>query len=585
LRLANGAEAHVRSPGTARPSDEPLLAELDAVLQDASASSSAVLDAWRASCVAVQPATPAAVPGPPTTRTVVRPISVEAMPYLMDHGLFPQRPGWPIVSDWGPVVPMTTMIEMMADEVRAFAPGKVVVGIESVAALTWLAASPATTITIHMAADGPDRVKVSLAGHAYGTVVLADCYPAAAVPSSEPLCGEVESDLTADRLYADGWLFHGPRFQGITALDGMAEDGMRTTITTPDTPGALLDNAGQAVGYWLSRNVQTAKVAFPRSIGRISFYAPSPRPGDQVECTLWVREVLAQAIRADLELRTAGGQVWASIENWEDYRFSTDDTSWAVLDNPGMGCAAIQQPGGWSLVQARWDPSLRQMMMHRYLTECERQDYEQLVPRAEGPWLLGRIAAKDAARRWLWARGAGTIYPAEVVVGNEPSGKPTLSGSLLEPLALSLAHSADVGVAMVRSEASGDGAPGIDVERIEQRDPSFETIAFTADERLLLDLLCGGGGRPIWVARFWAAKEAASKALGTGLQGRPQDFVVVAADDGRWLRVEHGPHAFRVASAVLEGATHVVAWVVGSEIAPQPDTSAHRELSRNHDAS
>ncbi len=577
---------------TGPASADPLLAELNAVLREASDSSTAVLDAWTA-CFSPQTTRPTGVPSPPEPppipalappRIVARPISVDAMPYLMDHGLFPQRPGWPVLSDWGPVVPMTTMIEMMLDEARAFVPGRVVVGIESITALTWLAAIPATTVTIRAVADGPDRVKVSLAGHAYGTVLLADRYPAAPPASSEPLCRETESDLTAERLYADGWLFHGPSFQGITGLDGMAEDGMRTTITTPDCPGALLDNAGQAVGYWLGRNSEIGKLAFPRSIGRICFYGPSPRPGDRVACTLWVREVREQAIRADLELRTANGQVWACIENWEDYRFGTDQTSWPVLDKPGAGCAATEQPGGWSLVRASWDPSLRQMMMRRYLTECERQDFDQLVPRAEGPWLLGRIAVKDAVRRWLWARGAGTIYPAEIVVGNDPAGRPTVSGSFPEPLAVSLAHSDDCAVAMIGAGGRDGWAPGIDIERIEDRDRSFEAAALTTSEIGLLDRLAGDRDRSSWITHFWAAKEAASKALGTGLRGRPRDFVVVAAAAGGCFRVEHADLAFRVSSTVLDGGHEVVAWVVGPGLRATPRTPDQRKTSRSHDA-
>jgi acyl transferase domain-containing protein/phosphopantetheinyl transferase len=592
LDLANSGS---RMPSTAAAGDHPLLAELDAVLQAASASSSAVIDAWALAPSARKPDAPtptvapeqAAVPAlseAASTRVVTRPISVDAMPYLIDHGLFPQRPGWPIVADWGPVVPMTTMIEMMLEEARAFAPGRIAVGIESITALTWLTATPPTSVTIRSAADGPDRVRVTLVGHTHGTVLLADAYPEAPTSSSEPMIGEAESDLAADRLYADGWLFHGPSFQGITAIDGMAENGMRTTITTPPAPGALLDNAGQAVGYWLGRHAEIAKLAFPRAIGRINFYAAPPAPGDEVGCTLWVREVLDRSIRADLELRSADGQVWAAIENWEDYRFSTDDSSWPVIDKPAINCASTEQADGWCLIGARWEPSLRQMMMRRYLTECERGEYAALLPRAEGAWLLGRIAAKDAARRWLWARGAAPIFPAEIVVANDPSGKPTATGPHGEPLALSLAHSGDLAVAMVRSGEPGDWAPGIDIELIEERDASFEAVAFIRSERALLDLIADDRERPVWIARFWAAKEAVSKARGTGLRGRPQDFVVAQAEaDGR-LRVEHGDSGFDVASTVPDDGAHVVAWVSGAPFSVEPDGMELLETTRSRDA-
>ena len=592
LRLPSRVGDGVRALGTGLPVDDPLLAELKTVLEEASASSYAVLDAWSAASPNGRSAErrdprPAKVPErveAAPTRTVTRPISVEAMPYLMDHGLFPQRPGWPIQSDWCPVVPMTTMIQMMLDEASAFVPGRVVVGIESITALTWLTAIPATEVTIQIAVDGPDRVKVSLVGHAFGTVLLADDHPTAPPASAEPLVAERQSDLAADRLYVDGWLFHGPRFQGITALDAMAEDGMRATITTPEAPGALVDNAGQALGYWLVRRADTAKYAFPRSIGRISFYGRPPGPGQQVACTVWVRELLDRAIRADLELRRADGQVWARIENWEDYRFSTDETSWPVLDKPGVSCASTEQPGGWSLIESTWDPALRNMMMRRYLTESERAEYDRRVPRAQRPWLLGRIAVKDAVRRMLWAAGAGPIFPAEIVVANESSGKPTVRTPFPEPLAVSLAHSGDVSVAMVCWSGPDDRAPGIDIERIDERDAQFEAVAFTTSERALLDLLAADDDRSTWVCRFWAAKEAVSKALGTGLQGRPHDFVVAAAEtDGR-LVVDRDGVAFPVSSSATAGRTHVVAWVDRAQPPPAPDLPKQLDLVRSQNA-
>ena len=73
---------------------------------------------------------------------------------------------------------------------------------------------------------------------------------------------------------------------------------------------------------------------------------------------------------------------------------------------------------------------------------------------------------------------------------------------------------------------------GIDLERIEARAPGFEAVAFGAAELALLP----ADGRDEWTARFWAAKEAAAKAAGTGLEGDPRRFAV-AERDGERLRV------------------------------------------------
>ena len=67
-------------------------------------------------------------------------------------------------------------------------------------------------------------------------------------------------------------------------------------------------------------------------------------------------------------------------------------------------------------------------------------------------------AVKDAVRRWLWDRGAGPLFPAEITVANHDDGRPfvvaeppgaTLSadGVAVADLRVSLAHTeADMGL-------------------------------------------------------------------------------------------------------------------------------------------
>jgi phosphopantetheinyl transferase len=57
-------------------------------------------------------------------------------------------------------------------------------------------------------------------------------------------------------------------------------------------------------------------------------------------------------------------------------------------------------------------------------------------------------------------------------------------------------------------------------------------MALTPGERRL-----GAGHDPdAWVARLWTAKEAAAKAAGTGLRGRPEELEAVEID-GDWTRI------------------------------------------------
>src|SRR5205823_13334747 len=136
-------------------------------------------------------------------------------------------------------------------------------------------------------------------------------------------------------------------------------------------------------------------------------------------------------------------------------------------------------------------------------------------------WLAGRIAAKDAARDWLWRHGNGPIFPVEIAVDSEPSGRPVLRVPGGLDLRVSIAHKGDVAVATV---ALGRDV-GIDLERVEPRADGFEATALTDAERRVLP---EGEGRDAAVTLLWAAKEAVGKARGTGLAGRPRALEVTA---------------------------------------------------------
>src|SRR5262249_30947045 len=152
--------------------------------------------------------------------------------------------------------------------------------------------------------------------------------------------------------------------------------------------------------------------------------------------------------------------------------------------------------------------------MRRYLGERERVQHDGLGPRSRRGWLLGRIAIKDAVRLHRWQRGDGAIFPVEIEVRNEPSGRPVIDGDLR----VSVAHKDDIAVAIV-----GEGDVGIDIERIEPRTETFAGIAYTAAERAL------GDDSEEWQTRLWAAKEAVAKARGTGITD-PKRFEVTARE-------------------------------------------------------
>ncbi|MDL4775045.1 beta-ketoacyl synthase N-terminal-like domain-containing protein [Actinomadura xylanilytica] len=540
------------------PAGDPVMAELEALLKDAADSAQSVLEAVRPSEPG-PPAGPAATgpPGQMTALTTSRVFSLDAMPYVADHCLIPQAAGWPEMSDRFPVVPLTTLLEVMADTARELFPDLAVIGFADVRALRWVIAEPATTAAIRatpVAPDGGDAdadvgVRVVIEGHTEATVLLAARHPAPPAPDRTPLEGEGPPEVTAERFYAERWMFHGPRYQGVSEICALAEGGLRAKLTSLPTPGALMDSAGQLCGHWIQVYGEKDQTVFPVGIDRVSWYGPLPSPGERLDTTVRNRAVSGTTIRCDVELVRADGTVWGRVDGWTTHRFYTDEQVWRMKFTPEVSGTSEPQPGGWCLARKRWDgTSARDLLMRQYLCAAERDEYQALTPRAQGPWLLGRIAAKDAVREWLWRQGHGPLFPAELTVrdGATP-GRPTVAGPFDRPPALAIDGDGEFAVALVRPAGQ---AAGIALGTV-----ADEGVPPSGAER---DLLAGApGDRATAATRLRTAKRAVAAATGTDAD----DLLVTAAGPDRLL-VAAGGRATAVESRPVEG--RVVTWTVGA---------------------
>ncbi|WP_105970669.1 type I polyketide synthase [Streptomyces geranii] len=597
----------------------PAAAELRALLRETADTAAELISAGHRSPVPAgrrlpppAPTPPPTDAPPPPTHTTVH-VSPDTMPYLLDHCFFPQRPNWPDVADRWPVVPATTIVQHIMDAAETAEPGRhsaaavaVAVAVHNARFDQWLTATPPldVAVTVTPVPGTPTHRAVTFGPRARATIELAPTYPELeSHPTPWPITPTTERtpDHTAAQLYAERWMFHGPAFQGVTELTAMGEAHVRGIITTPPAPGSLLDNVGQILGYWIMATRTERTVVFPVGMREMRFYGPHPAPGTDVHCFVRITSLTDTVLEADVQL-TVGGRVWAVLSGWQDRRFDNDPQTRPVERFPERNTLSQARPGGWVLLHERWpDLASRDLIMRNSLGGEERSLYERHAPRGRRQWLLGRIAAKDAVRRWLWEHeGEGDVFPAEIRVHNDPNGRPYVTGvhgRTLPPLDISLAHRGEAGVAIVGPrrtdpESSPATGPGIDIEEVVDRDASTLTTALSPAELALLQAQSAATGESeaLWFTRFWAAKEAVAKAEGTGFGGRPRDFAVrevPAADrllvSGR-LAPAYTVHHERTGNPPgLPDREYVVAWTTGSATAEQEQQQEpyeERELQR-----
>ncbi|MEV6676504.1 beta-ketoacyl synthase N-terminal-like domain-containing protein [Streptomyces erythrochromogenes] len=591
------APAPAPAPGP-RPAEPPverpvLLSALDAVLAGTDAAARAVTEAWTASGSAQGPGRrpesgPGAAPdagsrtgsglgsghggggGAQTLR-----LSLATLPYVRDHCVYLQPDGWSQESDRFPVVPMTTMLELAADAARRHAPpGLAVVGYEDVRALRWLAVEPAVDVEVCVRPDGPGRMRVTLGAYASVVVLFGERYEGPPAPDGTPLRDAGPAPVGAAALYRDRWMFHGPRFAGVHEVRAVGSDGIHGVLRALPDPGALLDAAGQLFGHWMQLRLPVDRLVFPATVDRIRLYGPPPAPLELIAATARIRAVQDVTVRGDVELRRPGGGVWARIEGWTYRRFGADERVWPMKFTPEVCGIGEPRPEGWCLARRRWsDPASQELVMRRYLGAAEREAYERLAPRARAPWLLGRIAAKDALRGLLWDGGAGPVFPAEVPVGNDPDGRPLAAGPLTRGFRLSIAHKDRIAVALAHPARP----VGIDVEAVTADPDALVRIALGPGELRLAERLAahGGSGLPTALTALWCAKEAAAKADGSGLGGRPRDWRVTGdRDSGELLVTSPDGTPYPVRTTLLTGAPPgppAIGGPPGTAPAPPPD--------------
>jgi len=139
------------------------------------------------------------------------------------------------------------------------------------------------------------------------------------------------------------------------------------------------------------------------------------------------------------------------------------------------------------------------------------------VPKRASEWLAGRVALKQSISRLLAAAGSEPPETSSIEIAYDDNGKPLpkLPDAMSDVVGhVSLAHSNGLAMAAAAAMDGLEGL-GVDVEKVEIRSDSWMQDYFTEEE-----MRAAGTGDRRWIelTRMWCLKEAALKAMGTGLR-------------------------------------------------------------------
>jgi phosphopantetheinyl transferase len=494
-----------------------------------------------------------------------------------------------------PVIPFTISMEILAEAATALlGEDKVVIGLDNLRGYRWLALDQGE-IVLSIKAQVQTQtdlqtwiVHVQLFQKGVtsliqeetlnttpvfeGYVRLAKQFPSSPQPLYFNWNHPQPSAYPDTDLYRTG-MFHGSRFQGVKHIRQWDKQGIEADLQVIEIndffqniprpifqiDAGLLDAAGQLVGYWILEQIGTDFNVFPYQVKSFQQYQP-PLPGNSpVLCRGLMHFTSETQTEAIFDFIDQTGNVIARLEGWQDRFFPIPHKYYQCRLHPQSAYLSeswMQAETG--LIFRRIEPFpegfldqgweiWKRVLAHLMLNEREREFWYQLPEKGQRrtDWLLGRIAAKDALRQWVKQTLNLEIAPVDIEILSTQLGKPIARFPSLEIIGnipdISISHSRGYIVAVL-------GQPnmniGIDLERLNYiRHDDWFSYAFTKQE---LDLL----PQPHTLAAvigLWCAKEAVAKALGTGLQGNPNNLLITHySRDGQQVTVTGKGNFFKV---------------------------------------
>jgi acyl transferase domain-containing protein len=479
-----------------------------------------------------------------------------------------------------PVLPFAVMAEMTAQTAElVVSPGLVLTRLDQVKAHKWVRYEESAVwleLRGHrLQSEVEERVWVGIfnrgvdgradaARPVFEAVAVFDvATPAPPQAASWHLEDRRPSRFTAESLYGEQWLFHGPAFQALVRVDGFSGKGIDGVLRVlpsdrllrPGQPLRLhtdliaIDGFTHLLGCWgLDELTAGGDVVFPLGMGALEIYGDRPPVGTDMACRIAIFELQRHRVRVRAEIVRPDGSVWMRIRDWEDWRFHWPGQYRDVFRQPrdifvGEELELVDPSTGPTLgAKAVWlappadmgRPVWRDVLEQTQLGPEERAEHLALggSERRRTHRLWRRIAAKEAARRIWQAEGRPPVYPADLAVVGDEQGRPRLARTDRPDApgmpAIGIAEADGVVVAVATRDP--EARVGVGVAIIADPPDGFEPTDFTPGERALLVHRLRGA-RDEWIARFRCAREAANRAMGFGGAGSFHGAEVAEVDD------------------------------------------------------
>ena len=462
--------------------------------------------------------------------------------------------------------------EIMAETAGLLAPGSVLVAIEGLDFRRSIAFEKgALTVDVRaerVASDDPSRIAVRVELRddrpnaeftrpmVEATFIMAGEYAVAEPVEVEPLCRPRSVHWSGRDVYPKR-ICAGRRLRGISFVEAWSESGVDYEVTVPSVSDSvvftrfpvwavnplLLGAVVSGFALWRSHERFPGACSFPFRMRRLEFLGPIPKAGTCLKCYMRPTGVTPKSLLCDITVSDGDGIALLQISGWEElgrhvnaeYRdlimqpatsFVTEAFSPSFLGDPATEVASSFVTDIPYRIFERDEELWLKTFSHIVLGSNERREYAAKSGSAarRTEWLFGRIAAKEAVRRFLRENYQARWSYADVELYADTMGKPHAIGKwnddLPAKLDIAIAHTAQ----FVAAVAAANARVGVDVESA-ARDLSeeFTQGVFTDEER---DLAAAVANPDQALIRFWCAKEAVSKALGTGIRYSPREMVV-----------------------------------------------------------